>query len=478
MRILPRTLFGQLLLALCGGLIVVLAAGMWLTLSERVSFGQGLRGGFAAQRIAGVISILDQAEPVDRDRLLHALNVPPIHLTVDEPWESATEPISEDAKSFLTKIEHELERPVALQVLSIKRGELRRRDSASSPAPAAEPSVAGANPESPANHRLRTFRPLLYVLGQARLADGAVVTFRHSLPEPGQDWPLRLLGLLLMLGLSVALLAGWAVQRLTQPLASLAEAATGLARNLERPPLPENGPLEVSQAARAFNAMQRELKHYLETRAQALAAVSHDLRLPITRLRLRIERIPEGELKAKMESDLSEMDGMIGATLEFLRADSNAEKMSRLDLNALIESIAEDMATLGAQISQSGQATAPILAQPQALRRCLTNLLDNAHRYGAGNIEISVTDLSDILQVCIEDRGPGIPTADLERVFEPYVRIESSRAKHTGGSGLGLAIARAIARAHGGDVKLEARAGGGLSAILRLPRPANHANGT
>jgi signal transduction histidine kinase len=501
MRILPRTLFGQLLLALCGGLIVVQAAGIWLTLNDRASFGEGLLGAFAAQRIAGVISILDRAEPADRSRLVHALNVPPTHVTLDEPWENAVEPNGEDAKAFIAKVERELERPATLQVLSIKRGESRRREGAGAAAgsnasasagaslAAAVPAAAGsepvtgsepaasANAERRSNQRPRNFHPFLYVVGQARLTDGTVVTFRHSLPEPLQDWPLRLLVLLVILGLSVALLAGWAVQRLTQPLASLADAASGLAHNLERLPLPENGPLEVSQAARAFNAMQRELKRYLETRAQALAAVSHDLRLPITRLRLRIERIPEGELKAKMEGDLSEMDDMIGNTLEFLRAGSHAEKTSRLDLNALVDSVAEDMTTLGAQVKQSGRASAPISARPQALRRCLTNLVDNARRYGTGDIDISVLEQADKLEIRIEDRGPGIPEAELERVFEPYVRIESSRAKHTGGSGLGLAIARAIARSHGGDVRLEARSGGGITAVLTLLREARLQDG-
>jgi signal transduction histidine kinase len=136
----------------------------------------------------------------------------------------------------------------------------------------------------------------------------------------------------------------------------------------------------------------------------------------------------------------------------------------------LIESVTEDMATVGAQITLHGDAVKPMLVRPQALRRCLTNLLDNTRRYGGGNIDISVAEQADKVEIKIEDRGPGIPEADLERVFEPYVRMESSRAKHTGGSGLGLAIARAIARAHGGDVKLALRSGGGLCAILTLSR--------
>ena len=475
MKLLPRTLFGQVLLALCLGLIAAQGAGIWLMLNDRARFGEGLLGGFAAQRIAGVISILDRADPADRARLVRALNVPPTHVSLDEPWAQSSEANPEDAKLFIERIEQELEHPAVIQVLSIKRAEFHRPHPLADTTPKAGSAAADAEAPRPvdpahrANRHLRMIHPL-FVVGQVRLTDGSVVTFRHSLPEPLLDWPLRLLAFLAILGLSVAALAGWAVRRLTQPLASLAEAATGLAQNLERAPLPETGPLEVVKAARAFNAMQSELKRYLETRAQALAAVSHDLRLPITRLRLRIERIADGELKSKMENDLSEMDEMIGSTLEFLRAGSISEKVSRLDVNALVESVAEDMITLGAHIEQSGNATAPVLARPQALRRCLNNLLDNARRYGGGKIDISIQEREDVLEIRIQDHGPGIPEADMERVFEPYVRIESSRARQTGGSGLGLAIARAIARSHGGDVKLDARPGGGLTAILSISR--------
>ena len=483
MKLLPRTLFGQLLLALCGGLIVVQAAGAWLMLNDRATFGEGLLGAFAAQRVAGVLAVLDKADPAHRASLVHALNVPPIHANLDETWQTSREANAEDARIFIERIEHELEHPLPIQILSIKRLELHRRDrpqdsnggaagtAASAAASTAADTPAAQDAESRPNRRPHQNRPpVLFVVGQARLSDGAIVTFRHSLPDPQQDWPLRLLILLSMLGLSVALLAAWAVRRLTHPLAALADAAGGLARNLEREPLPENGPKEVSQAARAFNAMQRDLKRYLETRAQALAGVSHDLRLPITRLRLRIERIEDEELKSKMENDLAEMDDMIGNTLAFLRAGSNAEKLSQLDLNALLESVVEDMLTLGAKVELHGHALRPIPARPQALRRCLGNLLDNARRYGEGNIEISILDQPAAVEIRIEDRGPGIPDSELERVFEPYVRVETSRAKHTGGSGLGLAIARATARSHGGDVKLETRAGGGICAILRLPR--------
>lgn len=510
MKFLPRTLFGQILLALCAGLLAAQVAGIWLTLSDRAKFGEGLMGSFAAQRIAGVISILDKAEPAERQRLVRALNVPPTHISIDEPWKAAADAPTDDAKSFIDHVAQEVDRPVTIQVLAIKHIDPapRRRDDPGPPppppnafntpnapnAPNAHPGAPAGAPPTPASklsdtssadaseadskpvsdverHRhIRPNRPVSFLIGQARLADGTVLTFRHGLPETTLDGPLRLLGMLAILGISVALLSAWAVRRLTQPLASLADAATGLAQNLEQPPLPETGPTEIAKAARAFNAMQRDIKRYLDTRAQALAAVSHDLRLPITRLRLRLEKIDEGDLRHKMENDLTEMDQMIGSTLEFLRAGSTAEKASRLDLNALVESVTEDMITVGATIHQHGSVAQPMLVRPQALRRCLTNLLENARRYGGGDVDISLLEKEGEVEIRVDDRGPGIPKDDLERVFEPFVRIESSRAKQTGGSGLGLAIARAIARSHSGDVRLEPREGGGISAILTLPR--------
>jgi len=166
------------------------------------------------------------------------------------------------------------------------------------------------------------------------------------------------------------------------------------------------------------------------------------------------------------------MDSMIGNTLEYLRAGSIVEKACKIDLEALIESVTEDVTSLGATVRHHGNAASTITARPLALRRCLTNLMDNARRYGGGNVDVSTIEQDQLLIITIEDRGPGIPESELERVFEPYVRVEVSRAKHTGGTGLGLAIARAIARSHGGDVTLENRPGGGIKATLRLPQQA------
>ncbi len=456
MRFLPRSLFGQIVLALVAGIVVAQLAGAWLLLDDRSRFGDRLRREYAAQRIAGIIAVLDAAPAEERPRLVRALSVPPTRLTLDEPWQASGAEPGPEASAFLQRVARELERPLQLQVLSIRH------------VPRAE-RRPGRDMERQDRHMRHDGPLVLLAVTQARLSDGTVVTFRHALPQPPSDWPLRLLGLLALLAIVVALLSGWAVRRLTRPLASLADAADGLARNLDQKPLEEKGPQEVQRAARSFNAMQRSLKAYLETRAQALAGVSHDLRLPLTRLRLRLEQLPEGESRSAMQRDIEEMDAMVGGTLDYLRAGSDTEQTVKLNLNALVEGLAEDAEAAGAKVSLHGTAL-PVTARPQALRRCLANLIDNARRYGGGEVEVTIADSAASVEIRIVDRGPGIPAAERERVFEPYVRLEASRARHTGGTGLGLAIARAVARAHGGEVTLAPGESGGTAAILTLPR--------
>lgn len=457
MRFLPRSLFGQIVLALVAGLVVAHIAGGWLMVDDRARFGERLRSEYSAQRIAGLITLLDGMAAEERRRVVRALSVPPTRLSLDEPWQAGAD-ASPDAAAFLRRVGRELERAVEMQVLSIRRAP-PRMEARGHAGPHGPPHADG--PPAPP-------RFIVLVSAQARLADGVVLSFRQALPEPARDWPLRMLGLLALLAAVVALLSGWAVRRLTRPLASLANAADGLARNLDQPPLPEKGPQEVVRAARSFNAMQRSLKAYLETRAQALAGVSHDLRLPLTRLRLRLEQLPENEARAAMQRDIEEMDAMVGGTLEYLRAGSDGEQAVKLNLVALLEGLAEDAEAAAGKVSLRGTA-APLTAKPQALRRCLANLIDNARRYGGGEVDVTLAD-GEVVEIRIGDRGPGIPQEERERVFEPYVRLEASRARHTGGAGLGLAIARAVVRAHGGEVRLEAREGGGTTAVVTLPR--------
>jgi signal transduction histidine kinase len=197
--------------------------------------------------------------------------------------------------------------------------------------------------------------------------------------------------------------------------------------------------------------------------------VSHDLKTPITRLRLRAELLEDSPLREKFQADLDDMQRMAQASLDFLRGGEESEPVAPVDLNALLDCLREDAEDAGHEVRIHGAARQPLRCRLLALKRCLTNLVDNALKYGQC-AEIKVVDRPDRLTLTIQDHGPGIPNAELERVFEPFYRLEGSRSRDTGGTGLGLSIARNIARAHGGELTLRNHPGGGLEAVLELPR--------
>jgi signal transduction histidine kinase len=233
--------------------------------------------------------------------------------------------------------------------------------------------------------------------------------------------------------------------------------------------LPEKGPEEVSRAARAFNTMQARLARYIRDRTRVLAAMSHDLKTPITRLRLRSELLGDPQMKEKFTKDLDEMESMVGATLDFLRGLENRETVKPVDIMALLESLQADLRETGSAVEIEGATVKPYPGEPQALKRCLGNLIENAVKYGQ-SARVLVDDNDARLEIRIQDRGPGLPPAELEKVFEPFYRVEGSRSRDTGGTGLGLTIARGIAEAHGGRLSLRNREEGGLEATLELPR--------
>ncbi|QBK03954.1 HAMP domain-containing protein [Hylemonella gracilis] len=273
---------------------------------------------------------------------------------------------------------------------------------------------------------------------------------------------------LAVLCLAVMLVAWFAVRQTTRPLLHLADAADALGRDLHAPPLAEDGPVEVSRAARAFNAMQRAIQRHVAERTEILAAISHDLKTPLTRLRLRAENHAPPEQRPRFVADIDAMSAMIQDGLDYAESASLREPRQRLNLGPLCEAMAEDMRDAGHDCRCQGQLEASVQAAPRALRRALQNLLDNAVRYGQ-RARIRLDEDDGQIVIGIEDDGPGIPPDQLERVFDPFLRLEMSRNRETGGSGLGLSIARNLLRAHGGDVRLRNLDGRGLRAEVRLP---------
>jgi signal transduction histidine kinase len=260
---------------------------------------------------------------------------------------------------------------------------------------------------------------------------------------------------------------------ITRPLGDLARAADAVGRGAAAAPLKETGAREIRRATRAFNAMQERLRRYLDSRTRVLAAMSHDLRTPLTRLRLRVESIDDDQLRQRLIEDLDEMSNMIRGALSVFRGLNDDEAAVPVDINALALELQRQHAEMGGEVSIVGTARAPYVAKPLALKRCLGNLVQNAIRHGT-RATIEIEDGPQLI-VRVLDEGPGIPEDMLEKVFEPFFRLEQSRNRDTGGTGLGLSIARDIAQAHGGSLSLHNRQSAGLEARLTLPRGAtNH----
>ncbi|MGE5384445.1 MAG: ATP-binding protein [Betaproteobacteria bacterium] len=470
-RLLPRSLFGRLILVLSSGLIVAQLLSAAINFAERDALLLRTTGLQSAERIAGIVKLLDSLNASERKRIVALLNFPPQVVTLDlEPTIGDDDATTKTPQALLFAAilhqsldddEHHIrvaERATPTQLTPPGRGYGRRR------------AMLEGKEFVPGMYREEHWQTGgTFLMTQVRLDDGHWVTFDTTIPREVANLPLRLVLTLAVLLISVLVLAFIAVRWITRPLKLLASAADELGRDLNRAPLPENGPVELQRAARAFNAMQLRLQSYLRERTRLLAAMSHDLKTPITRMRLRSEMLDDEPLRARFEKDLGEMEAMVAGTLDFMRGLDSREAAQPIDVMALLESLQADYAEAGQTVEITGLATAPFVGMAALLRRCLGNLLDNAILYG-GQAEIVIEDDAEFLILRIRDRGPGIDKKEQEKVFEPFYRIEASRNRETGGTGLGLTIARGIVQAHGGDIALANRSEGGLEVTLTLPR--------
>ncbi len=277
--------------------------------------------------------------------------------------------------------------------------------------------------------------------------------------------------ILLIYGLAVLIVSPLAwlfARRMTAPIAAFAKAAERLGRDPRAPPLDLKGSTEVNDAVVAFNQMQNRLSRYVEDRTAMIAAIAHDMRTPLTRLRFRIEAAPE-DARAKLAADIDQMDEMISAALNFVRDATQAGERVKLELSSLLETVIDEAAETGTPASLTVSEKVVIEGDSLGLRRLIANLIDNAVKYG-GVARASLRAETGFAVIEIEDDGPGVAPEEIERLFEPFYRHEPSRSRETGGIGLGLAVVRSIARAHGGDVTLRNRPQGGLVARVMLPR--------
>jgi len=302
-----------------------------------------------------------------------------------------------------------------------------------------------------------------------QLRDGTWLNAAFAKPNYGSIWSAQSTVSLGITAVVLTLIAILVAYRVSRPMRRLAVAAEAFGRGEEIARLPEEGPNDIRRTAEAFNRMQERLHRFVKDRTSMLAAIGHDLRTPITSLRLRAEFVADPDERDKILATLDEMQAMTEATLAFAREEATGEPTRVIDLAALAESVCSDLADLGWNVTFAESGKVPYRCRPAALRRALRNLIENAVRYG-GCARVSLALSRDSFEIVIEDDGPGIPEEEFERVFVPFFRLEGSRSRTTGGVGLGLSIARTIVRGHGGDIELGNPRSGGLRAVIRLPQ--------
>jgi len=448
-KLLPATLSGRLMATLLAGLLAAQVVAAVILLRDRAAAIYEASGLNAAHRVAGVVRVLQYLDSAGRETLLPVLGGDPLRV---ELLHEAPAPLQNGGRHGA-----HLRRTVARLAGDPERLEVALLH------PGGTPVADAAGPDG----RQERHGGVVLV-AQTPLGDGTWLRVEHRLGSQPFRWPLRLLSTLGVLLLSVVGLTLLVVRWLNRPLALLAAAADDLGENIHRPPLAVEGPTEVRRAAAAFNTMQARLQHHIQERERTLAAISHDLRTPITRLRLRADLVDDPALRNKMEADLAEMETMTAAALDLLRGAGGEEAVEPVDLTALLDSLQSEYEEMGHRVTVEGEAGAPYPGRLLALKRLFSNLIGNAVHYG-GAAAVTLEALPNRLRITVADEGPGIPDAERESVFEPFFRLEGSRSRETGGVGLGLAVARDIARLHGGEITLENNTPTGLRAVVELP---------
>ncbi len=424
----PRTLFARLALIVVVGMVLAQTLSFWITMMERDEATSKIMMGYVEREVASSVALLDHLPASQREQWLPRLARRSYGFILG-PGSSGPPLDAELSARVAAAINTGIGKSYALRVNAI----------------------AGERERLQVHLQLSDGKPL-------------TIDIRPMPSVPLSPWlPLVLAAQLVLLAASC-----WAAVRLaTRPLLQLARAADTLGPDLKAQRMPEDGPTEVAHAARAFNAMQERIGMYVTDRIQILAAISHDLQTPITRMRLRLDLMDEGHEQDKLRADLLQMETLVREGVVYARTlHGTAEEACRVDVDGLLDTIVCDYRDAGRELGMHGRIGKPVMTRPQALRRVLANLIDNALNY-AGAAEVSVAAATDgTLTLTVADRGPGIPPELLDTVFTPFYRLEASRNRDTGGTGLGLAIARQLTLAMDGSLLLANRNGGGLEATL------------
>jgi signal transduction histidine kinase len=428
-RIPPRTLSARLMMILLAGLLLAHLLSFWLVFYERTESSRGMMLHFASRDIGSSVAILDRLPAAERPQWLDKL----ARRTYRYRLEAIADGVPLDARAVRARvgpIVDELGPGYTTSALSTATGHL---------------------------------------MLQLHLHDGAPLAIDLSFSSP--PLPVWLLPLLAVQFGALVAISWLAVRQATRPLAQLAGAADALGRDARGVSLAEDGPLEVARAAIAFNAMQRRINDYLSERMQLLAAISHDLKTPITRMRLRADLMDEMPLREKWLGDLDAMQLLVEEGIAYARDGQGVtEAPCVTDMNALLDSVVCDYGDAGKAVRLSGNCERPLLTRPRTLRRIISNLLDNALKFGKDPELLFLSESEGFVAIVVRDGGPGIPEDQMNDVLRPFYRIESSRNRETGGTGLGLAIAKQLTQQIHGTLSMRNRDSGGLEVRVSLPR--------
>lgn len=427
LKLLPRTLYARLALIFFVGLLLANSITYMLIMHERTDATTDLMINYMEMDVASSVALLDRLPKEERAAWLPRLERRTYSFMLS-PGDAGGQPDTEKSQLIATSFQKAIGNNYKV--------------------------VAKAVPGGPNRTQ-----------AQLELSDGTPLTidmWPKGLPVP--MWlPFALAAQVLLIVAMVWL----GVRLVTRPLTQLADAADTLGPELRATHIPEAGPLEISRAAKAFNAMQARIAHYTAERMQILAAISHDLQTPITRMRMRADMLDDSELQQKMTQDLKEMEQLVREGVSYARTLHGAtEAATRIDPDALLSSLIYDYQDAGHKIVCNGRIGQPLVTRPQALKRVLGNLIDNALKYGEGVAVECAIATNGQASIRVLDNGPGIPEDQLETVFQPFYRVEASRNRDTGGTGLGLAIARQLSLAMNATLTLHNRPEGGLEARL------------
>ncbi|MEP7156707.1 MAG: ATP-binding protein [Betaproteobacteria bacterium] len=516
--VVPRSLYGQLALIIILGVAGSQIVGVALSLREYQRGGTELFTSVIVDRVASFTNLFESLRPQDRERTAAVMSR--ASFLVDVVAEKSALPVSGLAHEAATALRgdllgrlgasYEIEVGASTPVITAEmlrktdRGALMRPDGGPGlppgmgigrPGPEHRPPGRSGPPadegyfsqvwdaiaapfrtptraaEVDARRRFLHSDLAPNSLIQIRLTDGSWLRFHWSAPTRVFSIPPALAFNWLVLLIAAVAVSVVAAQLAIRPLRRLSNAADNLSRDLKAKPLEEDGPREVAEAARAFNRMHVRLATYLNSRTQMLLAMSHDMKTPLTRLRLRSELLDENEISERIKADLAEMESLVMSTLDYMRGSENREAPVQVDIRALVSAICNDHPVWTDKVVIEAGPPVVLAARPVLLRRAISNLVDNAIRYGdRAELSFSKSAAGECV-ISIVDDGPGIAEEHLQDVFKPFYRVEESRNRATGGTGLGLAIAREIIEAHGGHIELRNRAGSqsGLEAKVILP---------